>query len=708
MLRHVVFWIFCVMFIDGQTGVKMEIIKTSLNVAGKEILIESGKLAKQANGSCVVRVGDTMVMANAVAASVPKEGTDFMPLTVDYRERGYAAGKIPGGFFKRETKARDSEILVSRLIDRTIRPLFSEYWRNDTQISNIVLSHDGVNDTDIISIIATSVALHVSNIPIAKPVGAVRIGRVDGKFVVNPTLEEQEAGDLDLIVGGTDEAITMVEAGAGELSEAEMIEALNIAKEEIAKICNFIKALPSKEKIAVTEPVIDSSLISEVESETIPKAKEFVTIKDKATRDSAWASFKQDLQARLSEKYPEKSKDIDFIMENVFYKQARELVLTKNVRTDGRTLTEIRPITCEVGYLPRAHGSAVFTRGQTQALASVTLGTPGDMQIMDELTGEYKERFMLNYNFPGFATGEPKPDRGPGRREIGHGALARRGLSAILPSEKDFSYTIRIVSDILESNGSSSMASVCGGCLALFDAGVPVKSACAGIAMGLMKEGDNYVILTDIMGMEDHLGDMDFKVVGTKKGITALQMDIKIAGLTTEIMAKALEQARIGRLEILGKMEAAIAEPRKDLSKYAPRMVTIVIPQNKIGGLIGPGGKNIRNIQESTGAKIDIEEDGTVYISSDSSSSLECAKNMVEGLTAEVEVGKTYKGKVTKIMAFGAFVEILPGKEGLVHISKLAKGHVKKVEDVVSEGEEIVVKVDEIDKQGRINLSKTI
>ncbi|MDD5021314.1 MAG: polyribonucleotide nucleotidyltransferase [Endomicrobiaceae bacterium] len=686
----------------------MEIIKTSLSIAGKEIHVESGKLAKQANGSCVVRVGDTMVMANAVASAVAKDGIDFVPITVDYRERGYAAGKIPGGFFKRETKARDSEVLVSRLIDRTIRPLFSEYWRYETQIANIVVSHDGVNDADIMSIIATSIALHVSNIPVAKPVGAVRIGKIEGKLIVNPTLEEQTISTLDLIVGGTDDAVTMVEAGASEFSEDEMIEALNLAKEEIGKICNFIKTLPSKEKIAVAEPVIDSSLVSEVEAEAIPKAKECVTIKDKSQRDTTWSSFKQDLQKRLAEKYADKSKDINFIMENVFYKEARELVLTKNIRTDGRSLTEIRPITCEVGYLPRAHGSAVFTRGQTQALVSVTLGTPGDMQIMDELAGEYKERFMLNYNFPGFATGEPKPDRGPGRREVGHGALARRGLSSILPSEKDFSYTIRIVSDILESNGSSSMASVCGGCLALFDAGVPVKSACAGIAMGLMKEGDNYVVLTDIMGMEDHLGDMDFKVVGTKKGITALQMDIKIAGLTTEIMAKALEQARVGRLFILEKMESAITQPREDLSKYAPRMVSIVIPQSKIGGLIGPGGKNIRNIQETTGAKIDIEEDGTVFISSDNPESLATARSMVEGLTAEVEVGKIYQGKVTKIMAFGAFVEILPGKEGLVHISKLGKGHVKKVEDVVSEGEVITVKVDEIDKQGRINLSKNI
>lgn len=695
------------MFIDGQEERSiMEFIKRSLTVAGKEIIVESGKLAKQANGSCVVRVGDTMVLVNAVASSTPKEGIDFMPLTVDYRERSYASGKIPGGFFKREAKPRDSEILVSRLIDRSIRPIFSEFWRNDTQITSVVLSHDGENEADIISIIGASIALTVSNIPFEKPIASVKVGRVNGQFIINPTLSQHAESDLDLVVSGTDDAFTMVEAGAGELSEAEMLEALNLAKEEIGKICAFIRTFPSKEKIAVSEPVLDAAMKAEVEAEAVAKAEECVVIKDKAERDFAWASFKKDIQTRLAEKYADQSANIDFILENTFYKKARELVLTKRTRTDGRALTEIRPITCEVGYLPRAHGSGLFTRGQTQGLVSVTLGSPADKQVMDQLTGEYKERFILHYNFPGFATGEPKPERSTSRREIGHGNLARRGLKAILPAEKDFPYTIRIVSDILESNGSSSMASVCGGSLALFDAGVPVKSACAGIAMGLMKEGDNYVILTDIMGMEDHLGDMDFKVVGTRKGVTALQMDIKITGLTTEILAKALEQARVGRMEILDKMEAAIAQPRQSLSQFAPKMVSLTIPQNKIGGLIGPGGKNIRNIQETTGVKIDIEEDGTVFISGDDSSAVDNARNMVEGLTAEVEVGKIYKGKVTKIMAFGAFVEVLPGKEGLVHISKLSKHRVAKVEDVVSEGEEIVVKVDEIDKQGRINLSK--
>ncbi|MBO7432043.1 MAG: polyribonucleotide nucleotidyltransferase [Elusimicrobia bacterium] len=686
----------------------MELIKTSLMVAGKEISIESGKLAKQANGACVVRVGDTMVLVTAVASSTPKEGTDFMPLTVDYKERAYSTGRFPGGFFKREAKPKESEILVSRLIDRSIRPLFSEFWRNDTQIVAMVISHDGENPSDIISIIGASVALHLSNIPFEKDIASVRIGRINGEFVVNPTIQQREQSDLDLVVSGTEEALTMVEAGAGELSEQEMLDALNLAKEEISKICKFIKALPTKEKLPITEPVIDANLKAEVEAETLPKAQECVTIKEKTQREVTWATFKKEMQDKLAEKYPEQSALIDFVMEDIFYKEARKLVLTKNIRTDGRALTEIRPITCEVGYLPRAHGSAIFTRGQTQSLATVTLGSPEDKQVMDELTGEYKERFLLHYNFPGYATGEPKPERSPGRREIGHGNLARRGLKPILPEEKDFPYAIRIVSDITESNGSSSMASVCGGCLALLDAGVPIKATCAGIAMGLMKEGDNYVILTDIMGMEDHLGDMDFKVVGTRKGITALQMDIKIDGLTTEIMAKALEQARVGRMEIIGKIEATLPQPRPELSKYAPRMVSFVIPQAKIGTVIGPGGKTIKGIQETTGVEISIEEDGTVFISSPNALAVETAKSMVEGLTAEVEVGKEYKGKVTRIMNFGAFVEILPGKEGLVHISKLSKKHVKKVEDVVSVGEEIVVKVDEIDKQGRINLSKTM
>ncbi|MDR1522413.1 MAG: polyribonucleotide nucleotidyltransferase [Endomicrobium sp.] len=683
----------------------MEYLKKEMDIAGKKIIVESGKVAKQASGSCTVRVGDTIVLVTAVAAKEPKLGVDFMPLTVDYRERTYAAGKIPGGFFKREAKPKESEILVSRLIDRSVRPLFSEYWRNDTQISAIVLSHDGENDADLLSIIGASVALYTSDLPFAIPVASARIAKVDGRLIINPTISEQKLSVLDLVVSGTQEALTMVEAGAQEISEEEMLEALNLAKDTIKEICLFIKSLPSKVKTEVSEPVYNVDLKKDIESEAISKAQEAVTIKEKGERDFFWSSFKKDISVKMIEKYPQEDPSIiSVILEDVFYKKARELVLNKKVRTDGRGLEEIRPITCETNILPRVHGSSLFTRGQTQALVTVTLGTPGDMQIMDELVGEYKERFMLHYNFPGFSTGEAKGERFTSRREIGHGNLAKRALKAILPSEQDFGYTIRVVSDILESNGSSSMASVCGGSLALFNAGVPVKASCAGVAMGLMKEGDNYVILTDIMGMEDHLGDMDFKVAGTRNGITALQMDIKISGLTTEIMAQALAQAKRGRFFILDKMDAAISIPNNKLSNYAPRIATLSIPQSKIGELIGPGGKNIRKLQEENNVKIDIEETGKVFISG-TDTGVDVVKKYVESMTVEVEIGKIYKAKITKIMAFGAFAEFLPGKEGLIHISQLASGHTKKVEDIVKEGDEVKVKVTEIDKQGRINLS---
>ncbi len=684
----------------------MEYFKKEVAVAGKKFIIESGKMAKQANGSCTVRVGDTMVIVNAVGAKEPKAGIDFMPLTVDYRERTFAAGRIPGGFFKREAKPRDSEILVSRLIDRSIRPLFPEYWRNDTQIAAIVLSHDGENDADIAALLGASVALTVSDLPFYTPIASVRIGRINGQFVVNPLKSEQKESDLDLVVSGTEEALTMVEAGALELSEEEMLAALNLARETIKGICAFIKTLPTPPKMEAVAPVINEALKADIEAEAIAKAEECVTIKEKCERDMAWAVFKRDITKRMLEKYAEEeAATVGMILEDIFYRKARELVLNKKVRTDGRGLEDIRNITCETDILPRVHGSSLFTRGQTQALATVTLGTPGDMQIMDELAGEYKVSFMLHYNFPGFATGEPKGERSTSRREIGHGALAKRALRPILPSEEDFGYTIRIVSDILESNGSSSMASVCGGSLALFNAGVPVKASCAGVAMGLMKEDDTHVVLTDIMGMEDHLGDMDFKVAGTRKGITALQMDIKISGLTTEILAQALDQAKRGRMHILDKMDAAISMPKNTLSEYAPKMVNIMIPVKKIGELIGPGGKNIKKIQESTGVKIDIDDTGKVSISGTDSQGVEAAKEMVESITAEIEVGKIYKGKVVKIMAFGAFVEVLPGKDGLVHVSQLADRHVKNVEDVVKEGDEVTVKVMEIDKQGRVNLT---
>jgi polyribonucleotide nucleotidyltransferase len=687
------------------SGVKMEYLKKEVEVAGKKFIIESGKVAKQANGACTVRIGDTVVLVTAVASKEPKQGIDFMPLTVDYRERTYAAGKIPGGFFKRETRPREGEILISRLIDRSIRPLFSKYWRNDTQISVIVLSHDGENDSDLPSIIGASVALYTSNLPFNVPTASARIGKINGKLIVNPTISEQEHSVLDLVVSGTEEALTMVEAGAQELSEEEMLEALNLAKETIKEICLFIKSLPTITKIEVLEPVYNTGLKKDIELEAISKAQEAVRINEKNERAFFWESFKKNISTRMVEKYPqEESAVIDVILEDIFYKKARELVLNQKVRTDGRGLEEIRPITCEIDILPRVHGSSLFTRGQTQALVTVTLGTPGDMQIMDELAGEYKERFMLHYNFPGFSTGEAKGERSTSRREIGHGNLAKRALKAILPNEQDFGYTIRIVSDILESNGSSSMASVCGGSLALFNAGVPVKASCAGVAMGLMKEGENYVILTDIMGMEDHLGDMDFKVAGTRKGITALQMDIKISGITTKIMTQALAQAKRGRFFILDKMDIAISTPNNKLSGYAPRIATLTIPQNKIGELIGPGGKKIRKLQEDNNVKIDIEETGKVFISG-IDSGVDIVREYVESMIAEVEVGKIYKARIIKIMAFGAFAEFLPGKEGLIHISQLASGHTKKVEDVVKEGDEVKVKVTEIDKQGRISLS---
>jgi len=684
----------------------VEIFTRSIEIGGKTITVETGKLAKQASGACTVRVGDTVVLVTAVAAKEPKENCDFIPLTVDYRERTYAAGKIPGGFFKREGRPRDNETLKSRVIDRSIRPLFPETWHHNTQVAATVISYDGENDSDLAAMLGTSIALLISDIPFTTPICAVRVGRIDGKLVINPTIPQQKLSDLDLVMSGTEEALAMVEAGCKELSETEMMEALNAAHAEVKKLCAFQRQFKGKEKVKPAELVIDPAIKADVEAMAASRTEQILVTAEKSARENAWDALKKEVKTAMEAKYPETGAVVSFLLEDLFYRLARKLVLEKRIRTDGRKFDEIRPINCEIGLLPRTHGSALFTRGQTQALATVTLGNPRDMQIMDELGGEYKERFMLHYNFPGFATGEAKPERSAGRREIGHGNLARRSLLPLLPTEDEFPYTMRIVSDILESNGSSSMASICGGSLALFDAGVPIKCSCAGIAMGLIKEGDNYAILTDIMGMEDHLGDMDFKVAGTRKGITALQMDIKISGLTAEIMSQALEQARAGRMFILDKMEAAIGAPKPELSIFAPRMVSVNIPQSKIGELIGPGGKNIRRIQEDSGATIEVNDEGRVFISSTDQAAVALAKQMVEYLTADVEVGKNYKGKVTRILNFGAFVEILPGKEGLVHISQLAEGHVKKVEDVVKEGDDIEVKVSEIDSQGRVNLSR--
>ncbi|HOW28035.1 MAG TPA: polyribonucleotide nucleotidyltransferase [Elusimicrobiota bacterium] len=689
--------------------------RMEVSIGDKKISWEAGRVAKQANGAALVRMGDTMVLVAVACGKTPKEGADFIPLTVDYRERTYAAGRIPGGFFKREGRARPKEILTSRLIDRGIRPLFPETIRQEIHVAPIVLCTDQSHDTDIPAILGASVALGMSDIPWNGPLAAVRIGRVRDeagaeKFVVNPTLQEQAESLLDLVVAGKKDALMMVESGSHELSEETLIEALQLAQAEINKLCDaqeeFFKKC-RKPKFTIATPAVDAELAKKIDALAREQIRAAVRNPEKSARENAIDEIKKDIKAKVIETCPEGEALVGSIVENVLYEEARKLILDEKRRTDGRAYNEIRPISIELGVLPRTHGSALFTRGQTQALATVTLGSPSDKQIMDELEGEYKERFLMHYNFPGFSTGEPKGDRGPGRREIGHGALARRALLPLIPTEDSFPYTIRIVSDILESNGSSSMASVCGGSLALFDAGVPSKSACAGVAMGLIKEGDRIAILTDIMGMEDHLGDMDFKVAGTRGGINALQMDIKIEGVTVEIMKQALQQAKEARLFILDKMEAAIQAPRTDLSQYAPRISILSIPVDKIGALIGPGGKNIRKIIEETGANVDVEDDGKVFVTSDNPEAMEAARWMVESCTAEIEVGKIYKGRVTRIMPrLGAFVEVLPGKEGLVHVSQLDVQHVERVEDVVKEGDTIEVKCIEIDNQGRVNLSR--
>jgi len=680
----------------------------------KKLTIETGRLAKQASGSVLVSVGDTVILATATIAQEVKEGQDFFPLTVDYREKTYAAGKIPGGFFKRETRPREKEILTSRLIDRSIRPLFPEGFKNVVQVNTLVLSTDLKNDTDIPSMIGASMALALSAAPFQGPVSAIRIGMIKDQFITNPTLSEQEESSLNLVVAGTADGILMVECGAIEISEEKALQALELAHNEIKKCCKEQEAFAGKhgkEKMKFEPEPPNPEIARAVDEACREKIRTFIRTPEKSQRENSMGEIKREIVVSLSEKFPEQELLIGEAFEDIVYEEARSLILKEKKRTDGRKWDEIRPITCEVPALPRTHGSALFTRGQTQALATVTLGTPDDKQIMDELTHEYKERFMLHYNFPSFATGETKPERGPGRREIGHGALARRALVPLIPSEEDFPYTIRIVSEILESNGSSSMASVCGGSLALFDAGVPMKSTCSGIAMGLVtgdlkKNSSDYAILSDILGMEDHLGDMDFKVAGTKAGITSLQMDLKITGISIEMMKKALEQARVGRLAILDIMNRMISSPRKDLSAFAPKMVIIKIPVSKIGALIGPGGKNIRKIMEETGADIDVEDDGRVFVSGTDGAGVSLAQARIEGTVSEVEVGKTYKGKVTRIMNFGAFVEVLPGKEGLVHISQLDTSRVERVEDCVKEGDEVTVKCIEIDSQGRVNLSR--
>jgi len=680
-----------------------------IEVKGKSLKLESGRFAKQANGSVVVRYGDTVVLATAVAKKEAREDIDFFPLTIDYQEKAYAAGKIPGGFFKREGRPREKETLVSRLIDRPIRPLFPDGFYAETQGIISVLSFGEENISDILGIIGTSAAICISDIPFDGPVGAVRVGIIGDTFVINPDLQEIEACNFSLVVAGTEEAVMMVEGGGSEVSESLLLEALEIAHKEIKRMVEVQKelvALVGKEKRPVTPPKTDEELLKAVSSACLDKIKKSITISDKLLRQDALDDILKGVIQELNSEENDVSRNIASCFNKIEKDLVRNMILEQGVRVDGRKADEIRSISGDVGILPRTHGSALFVRGETQALAVVTLGTSEDEQRIDDLEGESKKTFMLHYNFPPFSVGEVKFLRSAGRREIGHGMLAERSLKDVLPLRTEFPYTIRIVSDILESNGSSSMATVCGGTLALMDAGVPIKSPVAGIAMGLIKEGDRTVVLTDILGLEDHLGDMDFKVTGTAEGITAFQMDVKISGVSREIMGNALEQARKGRLHILEKMATILAAPRDKLAKHAPRIFTMQIKPDKIRDVIGTGGKVIRGIVEQTGVKIDIDDTGNINIASIDEESAQKAIAIIEGIVADAELGKLYTGKVKRIVDFGAFVEILPGTEGLLHISQISEQRIGKVTDVLKEGEELLVKVIEIDKMGRIRLSR--
>jgi polyribonucleotide nucleotidyltransferase len=683
--------------------------KKEVAIGAATLSIEMGKIAKQANGAALVRMGDTVVLVTACASKEDREGVDFLPLTVDYRENFYASGKIPGGFFKREGRPNEKEILTSRLIDRPIRPLFPETWHRETQVIGLVLSTDRENDSDVLAVTGASAALYCSDIPFQNPVGAVRVGLIEGNFVVNPTFEQLKKSQLNLTVAGTAEAIVMVEAGAAEVPEEQMVDALAFAHQEIRKLVAIQEELYREVrsvKIELPPPPRNEAVQKDVEARYYARLKEAMQTRGKLSAERAVKAVADGLAAEFAEREPEVQLEAVKALKGLEERILRDEVLRNRRRLDGRAFEAVREITCEVGVLPRTHGSSLFTRGETQALVTVTLGTSEDVQRLDWLEGESEKRFMLHYNFPPFSVGEAKFLRGPGRREIGHGALAERALAGMVPDENEFPYTIRIVSDILESNGSSSMASVTGGCLALMDAGVPLRAPIAGVAMGLVKEGDSYAILTDIAGAEDHYGDMDFKVAGTANGITALQMDIKVMGLTREIMGEALEQARKARMFILEKMAAALPAPRKDISAYAPRIFTMRIPTDKIRDVIGPGGKMIRSIIERTGVKIDVEDDGSIAIASSDENSAKKAIQIIEELTAVPEMGKTYLGKVQRLVDFGAFVEILPGTDGLLHISEVADYRVKDVRAELSEGDQILVKVINIDPQGKVKLSR--
>ncbi len=683
--------------------------KLEADFHGRRLTLETGRMAKQAGGAVLVQLGETVVLVTATAQPNAREGLDFFPLTCDYVEKTFSAGKIPGGFFKREGRQAEKEILTSRLIDRPIRPLFPKGFRCETQVIATVLSHDRENDPDMLAILGASAALTLSDIPFAGPIAAVRVGRIGGKFVVNPLVSQIGDSELNLIVAGSRDAIVMVEGGANILPDALMLEALFHAHDAIQPLLDLqdkLHGLAGKTKRTVVAPTVDAALEATVREAAVPKLRAALAKTAKHERYAALDAVHDEIALAIGGDDPIKRKEVGGLVDKVKKHVVREAIVKEGRRIDGRGLADVRGITCEVDVLPRAHGSALFTRGETQALVVTTLGTSSDEQKIDALVGEYYKKFMLHYNFPPFSTGEVKFLRGPGRREIGHGALAERALIPVLPATADFPYTIRVVSEVLESNGSSSMASVCGGSLSLMQAGVPLKSAVAGVAMGLIKEGDEVRVLSDILGDEDHLGDMDFKVAGTKDGVTALQMDIKIGGVTRAVMSTALEQARESRLHILGIMDAALPTARAELSSHAPRIVTIHIKTDRIRDLIGPGGKTIRGIVEETGVKIDVEDDGTVYVASADGVSMQKAIDRIRGLTAEAEVGKIYRGTVRRVVDFGAFVEIMPGTDGLVHISQLAHERVRQVSDVVKEGDVIDVKVLEVDKSGKIRLSR--
>lgn len=681
----------------------------SIELGGRTLTMEIGKIAKQANGAVLVRYGDTAVVVAATGTKTPREGVDFFPLTVDFEEKMYAVGKIPGGFIKREGRPAETAILTSRLIDRPIRPMFPEGYHNDVQIVATAVSVDPDNAPDIPAMIGASCALSISDIPFEGPIAGVRVGMIEGQYIINPTIEQAKVSRLNLAVAGTKDAILMVEAGAKEISEDEMLDAIWFGHEEIKKLVEWqekIMAEVGKPKMEVPVYEPPAELAAEIEAYGAEQLKAALMDANKLEREENVARIKAEIADAFMEKYPDNAKDVAYITQKLVKKIVRRTISVDKIRPDGRALDEVRPVTCEVGLLARPHGSALFTRGQTQILNVLALAPLSEAQTLDGLGVELTKRYIHHYNFPPYSVGETKPLRSPGRREIGHGALAERALLPVIPSEEEFPYAIRLVSETLESNGSSSMGSVCASTLSLMDAGVPIKAPVAGVAMGLVKDGDYFTILTDIQGLEDALGDMDFKVAGTKNGITAIQMDIKIDGINKEIFKQALAQAKRGREHIMGIMLDCISEPRKELSKYAPKITTIHVDPEKISKIIGPGGKTIKKIVEETGAKIDIEEDGRVYIAAVNSEEAAKAIDMINGITAEAEVGKVYTGKVTRLMAFGAFVEILPGKEGLVHISQLSTERVNKVEDVVSVGDEIVVKVTEIDQKGRINLSR--